>query len=363
MTLSEYSTLNSEPKCHPIEYGSLCKRAGVLFLVLAGVCPAEDSYSTRFPLTENPISEGGRWINGETTGLDWGNVRTTHRFAFAANPPYVNFSDPTAVLTGNWGATQTASVTVICNDCDDVTFNEVEIHLNKTITAHKNDGYEINCRTPDNRSAYFSIVRWNGALGDFTTLRQVFGKGCKDGDVLSATNANGVIIGFLNGVEVIHAKDTTFSGGAPGIGFDSCGPPQTPAQCTDSFGTYGISSFSASSAPPVWSGRHYNLRMLPLFVSLSLSLFLFALVTMVLISRDVSSFLNQEDRTASQRWTGRQLRLGTRAINNVWKEHARSFPQSNKRLFFAVFLVAAAISATGYALWLIETSSRTIALK
>jgi hypothetical protein len=363
MTPNEHSIRSSELESHSIEHGPLCKRVCILFLVLAGICHAEDSYFTNFALTENPISESGRWINGGTTGLDWGNVRTTHGFASAANPPYVNFNDPTAILTGNWGAIQTASVTVVCNGCDDVTFNEVEIALNRTLTAHKNDGYEINCRTPDNSSAYFCIVRWNGALGDFTILRQVIGKGCKNGDVFSATNVNGVITGFLNGVAVITATDTTFSGGAPGIGFDSCGPPQTPAQCTNSFRTYGISSFSASSAPPFWSGRHYNLKMLPLFVFLSLSLFLFALVAMALIFRDVFSFSNEGDQTTFRRWAGRKFRLGSRAINNVWKEHARSFPQSKKRSLFAFFLVAAAISAMGYALWLVETSSRTIALR
>src|SRR5260221_2997308 len=35
------------------------------------------SYSTSFPLTENPISEGGRWVNGGLLGLDWTNVSTT----------------------------------------------------------------------------------------------------------------------------------------------------------------------------------------------------------------------------------------------------------------------------------------------
>jgi hypothetical protein len=36
---------------------------------------------TNFPLTEDPISEGGNWIGGGTTGLDWNNVQTTPGFA------------------------------------------------------------------------------------------------------------------------------------------------------------------------------------------------------------------------------------------------------------------------------------------
>ena len=51
---------------------------------------ARNSYSTNFPLTEDPISEGGRWING-SVGLDWKNCRTTPGLAFGtqsgANPP------------------------------------------------------------------------------------------------------------------------------------------------------------------------------------------------------------------------------------------------------------------------------------
>ena len=34
-------------------------------------------YTTNFSGAENPISEGGRWLNGQTDGLDWTDVRTT----------------------------------------------------------------------------------------------------------------------------------------------------------------------------------------------------------------------------------------------------------------------------------------------
>jgi hypothetical protein len=29
------------------------------------------TYSTRFPLAEIPIAEGGNWSNGEAAGIDW----------------------------------------------------------------------------------------------------------------------------------------------------------------------------------------------------------------------------------------------------------------------------------------------------
>src|SRR4051795_227803 len=40
------------------------------------------SYSTSFPLAENPFSEGGNWINGRVDGLDWADVRSTPGFAY-----------------------------------------------------------------------------------------------------------------------------------------------------------------------------------------------------------------------------------------------------------------------------------------
>ena len=46
---------------------------------------AARTYTTNFPLTENPISEAGNWINGGTVGLDWTNVSTTPGLASAAS--------------------------------------------------------------------------------------------------------------------------------------------------------------------------------------------------------------------------------------------------------------------------------------
>ncbi len=68
-----------------------------------------NTYATTFLGTENPLSESGRWIQGATTGVLWGDVRCTPGLAFGNNispsPPY---NDPTAVLPGAWGPIQTA---------------------------------------------------------------------------------------------------------------------------------------------------------------------------------------------------------------------------------------------------------------
>src|SRR5262245_4434564 len=44
------------------------------------------SYSTTFPLTEDPISEGGSWTNGGATGLGWANVQTTPGLSIGTGP-------------------------------------------------------------------------------------------------------------------------------------------------------------------------------------------------------------------------------------------------------------------------------------
>src|SRR5881394_3942288 len=99
---------------------------------------AKQSYSTNFSATENPISEGGKWINGGTTGRDWGNVQSTPGLAFGTNvssaPPY---DDSTAVLAGTWGPNQMAQATVFTVSQTPAIGEEVELRLRTTITAHR----------------------------------------------------------------------------------------------------------------------------------------------------------------------------------------------------------------------------------
>src|SRR5258706_5215162 len=39
------------------------------------------TYSTRFLADEDPISEGGIWLNGRKDGIDWANIRTKNGLA------------------------------------------------------------------------------------------------------------------------------------------------------------------------------------------------------------------------------------------------------------------------------------------
>jgi hypothetical protein len=67
--------------------------------------PITRAYSTHFPLTENPLSEGGNWIDGLAVGLDWSNVHTRPGLAFAshANGTY---DDSIVIVTGTWAHDQ-----------------------------------------------------------------------------------------------------------------------------------------------------------------------------------------------------------------------------------------------------------------
>jgi hypothetical protein len=198
------------------------------------------TYKTTFPATENPISENGNWVNGGALGLDWHDCRTTGGnpgFAFGTQPGTVKFDDSACTLTGSWGPNQTAQGTVHIPASDATQFEEVEVHLRTTIAAHKITGYEINCSVKTNNK-YLQIVRWNGALGAFTLLNST-GIGCVDGDILKATISGSTITAYKNGVQVLQATDSTYTNGAPGMGFYI----ESGSSITNS--DFGFSAFNA----------------------------------------------------------------------------------------------------------------------
>ena len=94
-----------------------------------------------------------------------------------------------------------------------------------------------------------------------------------------------------------------------------------------------------------------------LFYSISIALFVVAILTFVSIIRDALPSLDSDDQTSLRDyWMGREgfdiWRKRDRAIKRAWSEHAKRFPTSRKRLLFAAFLIAAALSLMGYPLWL-----------
>lgn len=186
-------------------------------LIIVGLNVWGKTYTTSFPLTENPISENGNWINGATTGIDWGDVSTTPGETHP-HPGPARYADATALLTGTWGPDQSAQATVYINNA--YNFPEVEFRLRSSLSPHVCNGYEITFSLAPN--SYLLIVRWNGSLANYTVLSSPSGSQyqAKAGDVVKATIVGHVITAYKNGVQMGQAIDSTYTSGNPGIGFN-----------------------------------------------------------------------------------------------------------------------------------------------
>ena len=206
------------------------------------------SYTTKFPLTENPISEGGNWISGKKDGLDWADARTTPGFAFGTEiggdrPAIEEYNDSTSPsLTGKWGPNQTAQATVHrTNKDDDSAYQEVELRLRSSHSPHNATGYEVMFRCSKSPKAYCSVARWDGILGAWMMLKENSGSkyGVADGDVVKASIAGDTITVYINGVQVTQARDYLFRSGNPSMGFYLEKATGINDQC-------GFSSFTAT---------------------------------------------------------------------------------------------------------------------
>jgi len=231
---------------------------GLLLAALSGSCggpttassgapdpPPGCCFSTTFPLTENPISEQGKWVNGGSVGLDWTNISTTPGLA-VGHETGANFTDSVAVL-GNltWAPEQKATAGVSTTDAPiDNCSQEVELHLRTVISAHRITGYEIDYEYSTNSTGYMQIVRWNGPARDFTVLRTFTGQqfGVTNGDTVMATIVGNVITAYKNGSVQGQVTDGTFSAGSPGMGFNL---DNTVSGCSGTNASYGFSSFAA----------------------------------------------------------------------------------------------------------------------
>jgi hypothetical protein len=211
----------------------------VLFFAALPLAAQNHYYTTQFPATENPICEAGSsgcvWVNGAKTGIDWGNIQTTPKLAFGVSLPS-QYGDPTAVLQqGTWTADQTAQATIYVGTTPPNCCHEAELRLRSTIAAHRITGYEINCSVVPS-SQYIQIVRWNGAVADFTYVNTGNGY-CANGDVLKATIVGSTITVYKNGTQVLQGTDSTFTSGAPGLAFYD--------QTDFNWSNFGFSKFTA----------------------------------------------------------------------------------------------------------------------
>ena len=205
-------------------------------------------YTTNFSRSENPISEGGIWLNGHADGLDWTDVRTTPGFAFGTEigghrPDPQKYDDSTALLKGTWGPNQTVQATVrsVNPNQDGKVLEEVELRLRSSISPHNCTGYEVMFRCSKIPKAYCNIARWEGPLGKFTMLKETQGSkyGVKDGDVVKASMIGTILTVYINGMQMIQISDDRFTSGSPGIGFYLAG-------ASGVIGDLGFSSFMAT---------------------------------------------------------------------------------------------------------------------
>jgi hypothetical protein len=88
------------------------------------------------------------------------------------------------------------------------------------------------------------IVRWDGAVGNFTVLLSVSGSqfGVTNGDTVAATIVGNTITAYKNGVQQGQVTDTTYTNGSPGIGFNL---DNTQTGCSGRNTNYGFTSFTA----------------------------------------------------------------------------------------------------------------------
>jgi hypothetical protein len=219
------------------------------------------SYKTDFPRDENPVDEDGMWLNGKKDAIDFSDCVTSNGFIHGGPSrmnvlekrseqgnldesdaaPEGDYDDPTAILTGEWGPNQHGKGVAHVEKPTDEWFQEVQIRLRCKLEPHYISGYEIFFRCLTGEKGYAEIVRWNGAVGDWTSLQRHEGPeyGVKDGDVIEATIEGNVIKGFINGEEKITVTDDTWDSGAPGVGFNF--------GVGDTYDDHGFSSFEVDT--------------------------------------------------------------------------------------------------------------------
>lgn len=204
-------------------------------------------YHTTFPLTENPISEGGVYSLGGTDGVDWTNPATTTNKVFGTQTgtSAAVYDDSIAVLKGTWNADQSATATVFSTVPGGGYFTEVELLLRMNVGAHSTTGYEVNFSANPSQP-YVTIVRWTGGtsslLASYQTVSQDLTHHVVDGDVVQATIVGSTITAYINGVLVLTGTDSTYTTGDPGFGFFN---QDNGAHIAAS--SYGFTSFTATS--------------------------------------------------------------------------------------------------------------------
>jgi hypothetical protein len=177
-------------------------------------------FSTTFAATENPLSQGGSWKLGATDGLDWLDWQSNGSVAYAAGfsadpaPPY---NDAVALLkTSVFACTpnQFAEITVhVVPGYSPPSTHELGLFVRGNLSAHSMTGYESYLSI----IASHTMVRWNGALNDFTPI-YTGSPNVPVEDYVHRMEAIGNVISFYqNGVLISGGTDNTYATGQPGM--------------------------------------------------------------------------------------------------------------------------------------------------
>jgi hypothetical protein len=207
--------------------------------------PLPDPYTSTFPLTENPVSEGGIYTLGGTHGLDWQDPRTTGgtpgiEYASGTSPGQA--TDNLAIIKGRFSPTKHFIEFVVKRQAGYTPANSHEIEglVGFDVSQHNARGYEWDFGIGQN----VIVVRWNGAIDDYTVNGDPNGNlangkgwtdtptgpgipgGLNDGDrvriVFDSTSGSPVMTLYVNGTQVYQVTDTSankWTSGSPGTGY------------------------------------------------------------------------------------------------------------------------------------------------
>lgn len=215
--------------------------------------PTTTSFTTSFPATENPISQGGIWTRGLAEGLSWTNPATglasdsTTHVAYGARVSSNAFDDAIAHLS-LYSADHWCQGTIY-NDGSVTGLPEVELLIRWAITANNARGYEVDILS-DGRCI---PVRWNGALSNFTLgstfttnasmLNNAVWRAQIVGNILSCTcNGNPV---FSIDITSHFGAGAVWSSGNPGMGY--YGNNGTPDPNTQANRHFALKAYSAGN--------------------------------------------------------------------------------------------------------------------
>jgi hypothetical protein len=193
------------------------------------------SYSTNFPLTENPISENGAWFS---PNANWTRPRTSSGIAYGTQtgssaPP---FDDSIACMANPaWLAYPNHWCSGVVHRDVGALSQEIELFVRCDFTNTNARGYEIDIK----EGGAFHFIRWNGAPDDFTPMVMDITNNvdCSDlsdfkasvlGPVITVT-CKGLFCASLDVQQwAVDHGGAYFADGVPGMGFwDISGAPHT----------------------------------------------------------------------------------------------------------------------------------------